>query len=242
MISRPKARNQFLFLVHKAKQDSSSRAKQLSLTLWWTLTKKISGTQYPHKHIFYSSCHVTRRVLGGATKVEPGTIRVGGERLLVITRALIGTTVTQRATRCHYRWYMFLFHWIIWSSIHLSCPRFVNSHSGLHLTVLVITNALIAITLTQRAISCRHRWYLCFPHGMIHSLIELICPLFVNCHPALPLTQRMSCKLLQYLVGLLLIRQIPLCLSLNWSRTTIQQISFHYIIKDTLTWTLVYCM
>ena len=153
MISRPKAHNQFLFLVHKSKQDSISPAKNLALTLWWQLTNKISGTQYHQKIIFYLSCHVPRRVLGGATKVEPGTIRVGGEQLLVLTGALIATTVTQRALRCHYRWYMFLFHWIIWSSIHLSCPRFVNSHQGLHLTVLVITNALIAITLTQRAMT-----------------------------------------------------------------------------------------
>ena len=158
MISRPKACNQFLFLVHKAKHDSSSCAKKLSLTLWWPLKNQISGTQYHHKRILYSSCHVSRRVLGGTIKVEPGTIRVGGERLLVTTGALIATTVTQRATICHYCWYLFLFHWIICSSIHLSCPRFVNSHPGLHLTVLVITNALIAITLTQRAMSCSHQW------------------------------------------------------------------------------------
>ena len=149
MISRPKARNQLLFLVHNSKQDCSSRAKKLALTVWWQLTNKISGTEYHHKLIFYSSCHVPRRVLGGATKVEPGTIRVGGKRLLPITGALIATTVTQRASICHYRWYLFLFHWIIQSSIHLSCPWFVISHPGLHITVLMITNALIAITLTQ---------------------------------------------------------------------------------------------
>ena len=148
MISRPKARDPFLLLVLKSKQDCSSRAKNLALTLWWQLTNKISGTQYHQKIIFYSSCHVPRRVLGGATKVEPGTISVGGERILAITRALIATTVTQRASRCHYRWYMFLFHWIIQSSIHLSCPRFVNSHPGLHITVHVIKNALTSITLT----------------------------------------------------------------------------------------------
>ena len=153
MISRPKARNQFLFLIHKSKQDFSIRAKKLALTLWWKLTNKILGTEYHHKLIFYLSCHVPRRVFGGATKVEPGTIRVGGERLLKITRALIATTVTQRALRCHYRWYLFLFHWIIRSSIHLSCPRFVNSHPGLHITALMIMNALIAITLTQRAMT-----------------------------------------------------------------------------------------
>ena len=209
MILRPKACNQFLFLVHKAKHDSISRAKNLALTLWWPLTNKISGTQYHHKLIFYSSCHVPRRVLGGATKAEHRTIRVWGEELLVITGALNSTTVTQRATRRHYRWYMFLLHWIIQSSIHLSCPRFVNSHPGLHITVPVITNALIAITVTQRASSCCHRWYVCFLHGMIHSIIQRGCPWFVNGHPALHITQHMSFKLLQYPVGLLLIRQIP---------------------------------
>ena len=153
MISRPKARNQLLFLVHKAKLDSSSRAKNLALTSWWQFTNKISGTEYHHKLIFYSSCHVPRRVLGGATKVEPGKIRVCGKRLLAITGALIATTVTQRASRFHYWWYLFLFHWIIWSSIHLSCPWFVNSHTYIHITALMMTNALIAITLTPRAIT-----------------------------------------------------------------------------------------
>ena len=147
MISRPKAHNQFLFLVHKSKQDCNSCAKKLALTLWLQLKNKISGTQYHHKIIFYLSCHVPRRVLGGATKVEPETMRVGGEQLLAITRALIATTVTQRALRYHYRWYLFLFHLIIQSSIHLRCPRFVD---------------------TQRAMSCRHRWYLSLPHGIIH--------------------------------------------------------------------------
>ena len=153
MISRPKARDQFLFLVLKSKQDCSCRAKNLALTLWWQLTNKISGTQYHHKLILYSSCHVPRRVFGGATKVELVTIRVGGEQLLAITGAFIATTVTQRALICHYRWYLFLFHWIIWSSIRLSYPRFVNSHPGLHITFLMITNALIAITLTQGAMT-----------------------------------------------------------------------------------------
>ena len=178
MVLRPKSRNQFLLLVHKAKQDSSSRARNLAHTLWWKLTNKISGTQYHHKLIFCSLCHVPRRVLVGATKVEPGTIRVGGEQLLVITGVLIAATVTQRASRYHFR--------LIRSSIHLSCPRFVNSHPGLHLTVLVITNALKAITLTQREMSCRHQWYLRFPHGIIHSLIQLRCPRFFNSHPSLP--------------------------------------------------------
>ena len=202
MISRAKACNPFLFLVLKAKQDSSSCAKNLALTFWWPLTNKITGTQYHHKLILYSPYHVPRRVLGDATKVEPGTIRVGGEQLLVVTGVLIATTVTQITLRCHYRWYLFLFHWIILSSIHLSCHQFVISHPGLHLTVLVITNASIEITLTQRAMICHHQWYLSFPHGMIHSLIQHICPWFINIHPALHLTERMSCKLLQYPVGL----------------------------------------
>ena len=171
--------------------------------------KKLTGTQYHHKLILYSSCQVPRRVLGCATKVEQGTIRVGGERLLVIAGDLIATTVTQRATSCHYRWYLFLFHWLIQSSIHISCPRFVNIHPGLHITLLVITIALIAITVTQRSMSCHHWWYLCFLHGMIQSLIKLRCPRFVNSHPALHITQRISCKLLRYPVGLHLIRQIP---------------------------------
>ena len=190
MISRPKACNQFLFLVRIDKQDSSSRAKILALTLWWPLKNKISGTQYHHKLILYSSCHVPRRVLGGDTKVEPGTIRVGGDQLLVINGALITTTVTQRSSRGHYQWYMFIFQWLIRSSIHLSCPRFFVSHPVLHIAVLMRKNALIAITLTQRSMICRHQWYLRFPHGMIHSLIQLSCPQFVNSHPALHLTQR----------------------------------------------------
>ena len=151
MILRPKARNQFLFLVHKSKQDCISRATNLALTLWWQLTNKISGTQYHHKLIFYLSCNVPRMVLGGAKKVEPGTIRVGSERLLAITGALIATTVTQRSSICHYRWYLFLFHWIIRSSIHLSCTQFFNSNPDIHITILMITIALIEMTLTQRA-------------------------------------------------------------------------------------------
>ena len=160
MILRPKARNQFLFLVHKVKHDSSSLSKHFSLTLWWPLTNKTSGTQYHHKLILYSSSHVPRRVLGGSTKVEPGTIRVGSEQLLAITVALFAMSITQRALRCHYRLYLFLFHWIIRSSIHLSCPRFVISHPGLHIAVLMRTNALIAITLNQRAMTlvyCQNR-------------------------------------------------------------------------------------
>ena len=154
--------------------------------------------------------HATlRRVLRGATKVEQGKIRVCGKQLLVITGFLITTTVTQRATSCHYRWFMFLFHWIIQSSTHLIYPRFVNSYPGLHITLLVITSAWIAITLTQRAMSFHHQWDLCFLHGMIHSLIQLSCPWFFNSHPALHITQHMSCKLLQYPAGLILIRQIP---------------------------------
>ena len=35
MILRQKARNQFLFLVHKAKHDCTCRAKKLALKFWW---------------------------------------------------------------------------------------------------------------------------------------------------------------------------------------------------------------
>ena len=64
--------------------------------------KKITGTQFHHKLILYSSCHVPR-VLVVATKMEQRIIRVGNEQLLVITGDLIATTVTQRATNFHYR-------------------------------------------------------------------------------------------------------------------------------------------
>ena len=161
----------------------------------------------PQSHIVFVIPH-SKKVLERCHKSGTGKIRVGGERLLAITGALIATTVTQRTLRCHYRWYLFLFHWIIQSSIHLICPRVINIHPGLHLAVLVITNALMEIKLTQREMSCRHRWYLRFPHGMIHSLIQLSCPRFVNSYPALHLTQRMRCNILQYPVGLLLVRQI----------------------------------
>ena len=141
--------------------------------------------------------------------MELGTIRVGNEKTLVITSALIAATVTQRATSCHYRWYLFLLHWIIKSSIHISCTRFVNIHPDLYITLLMITGALTARTVTQRSMSCHHRWYMCLLHWMIQSLIQLICHWFINSHPDLHTTQHMSCKLLQYPVGLHLIRQIP---------------------------------
>ena len=150
-----------------------------------------------------------QRVLVVSTKVEQGTLRVGDKQLFVITGALIARTVTQRTTSFHHRWYMCLFHWIIKSSIHLSCPRFVNIHPALHITLLVITGDLIARTVTQREISFHHRWYLCLLYWMIRSLIQISCPYFFNSHTALHITQRMSCKLLQYPVGLHLIRQIP---------------------------------
>ena len=208
MILIQRARNQFLFLVRKIKHDCSCRAKNLALTFWWPSTNKITGTQHHHKIILHSSWHVSR-VLGVATKVEQGTIRLGNKQLLVITGASIATTVTQIATSCHKQWYLFLFHWIIQSSIHLSCPRFVNSHSDLHITLLVITCALIATAVTQRAMSFHQWWYLCLLHWMIQSLIQLICPWFVNSHPYLHTTQRMSCNLIQYPAGLHLIYQIP---------------------------------
>ena len=208
MILRQKARNQFLFLVRKLKHDCSCRKKKLALTFWCPLTNNITGTQHNHKLILHSSCHVSR-VLVVTTKVEQEKIRVGNERLLVITGALIATTVTQRGMSFLYRWYMFLLHWIIQSSIHISCPRFVNSHTALHRTLLVITGALIARIVTQRAMIFHHRWYLFLLHWMIHSLIQLRFTTFVNSHPDLHITQRMSCKLLQYPVGFHLICQIP---------------------------------
>ena len=160
MILRQKSRNKFLFLVLKLKHDCSCCTRKLALTFLWTSTNKVTGTQFHHKLILYSSWHIPR-VLVIATKVEKGTIRVGNEQLLVITSAFIAKTVTQRATGCHYRWYIFLLHWIIQSSIYISRPRFVNSHPTLHITLTVITGALISSTVTQRAMSCHHRLYQC---------------------------------------------------------------------------------
>ena len=143
--------------------------------LFMAIHKQNKGTQHHHKLLLHSSCHV-KRVLVVATKVEQVTIRVGNEQLLVITGALISSTVNQIATSCHHWWYLFLPHWIIQSTIHLSWPRLVNSHPYLHITALVITVDLIARTVTQIVMSCHHRWYLCLLHLMIQSLIHISCP------------------------------------------------------------------
>ena len=172
------------------------------------IKKNLIGTQHHHKIILHSSCHV-QRVLVVATKVERGIIRVDNEWFLVIMCAPISRTVTKRATSCHHRWYLFLLHWIIKSLINLSCPRFVNSHQDLHRTILVITSALTERPVTQRAMICYHQWYQCLLHRMINSLIHLSCPRFVISHPALHITQHMSCKILQYPVRIHLIPQIP---------------------------------
>ena len=70
------------------------------------MTKLFNGreTEITGNNIYTDALPIfSAHELGGATKEEPGTIRVGGERLVVITRALIATAVTQRATRCHYQ-------------------------------------------------------------------------------------------------------------------------------------------
>ena len=64
--------------------------------------KKITVTQHHHKLILHSSCHV-QRVLVVATKVEQGKIRVGNEKLLMITGAPIASIFTKRAIRCHHK-------------------------------------------------------------------------------------------------------------------------------------------
>ena len=66
----------------------------------------------------------------------------------------------------------------------------------------------ISMIVTQIEMSWHHWWYLCLHHWMIQSLIHLSCTRFVKIHPALQRTQITSRKLLQYLVGLHLIRQI----------------------------------
>ena len=151
---------------------------------FWPSTKKITCTQHHHKIILHSSWHV-QRVLVVSTEVEQGRIS------------------------CYHQLYLCLLHLMIQSLICLRCPGFVNSHPDLHRTLLVIAGGLIARTVTQRAMGCHHQWYLCLLHWLIQSLIQLSCPRFVNSHPALHITQRISCKLLKYPVGLHLIRQIP---------------------------------
>ena len=60
----------------------------------------------------------------------------------------------------------------------------------------------------QIALSCNCWWYLWLIHWTIQSLISIIYPRFVNSNPALHRTQRQIRKLIKYLVGLHLIRQI----------------------------------
>ena len=152
-------------------------------------------TTPPQTHIAF----IVPRPKGIGSRHKSGTGKNQGRQrtTLVITGALTVGALAQRATSCNHRWYLFLLHWIIQSSIHLSCPRFINSHPDLHRTLLVITGALITRTVTQRAMIFHHRWYLCLLNWMIRSLIHPSCPWFVNSHPALNITQRMSCKLHQ---------------------------------------------
>ena len=172
IILRQKYRNQFYYWYWNL-STTALVGKKLALTFWWPSTNKITITQNHYKLILYSSWHV-QRVLVVATKVEQRKIRVGNERLLVKTVALIARTFTQRETSCHHWWYLCLLHWIIQSSIHLSCPRFVNSNTDLHRTLLVITVSLIERTVNQRAMGCHHCWYLCLLHWTIQSLIHCL--------------------------------------------------------------------
>ena len=140
--------------------------------------------------------------------MEQRKIRVGNEQILVITVTLILRTVTQRETISYRCWYLYLLHWIVKSSIHLSCPQFFNIRPDLCIILLVITSALISRTVTQREISCHHWWYLCLLHWMVWSLIHLRCPRLVNSNPSLHRTLSQSFKLLKYMVGIHLICQI----------------------------------
>ena len=127
----------------------------------------------------------------------------------MITGALIPRTVTKIEMSCHHRWYLCLIHLIIQTSIHLSCTWFINSSPALHRTLLMVTGALIASIVTKILMVCHHRWYLCLLHLIIQTSIHLSCPWLFNIHPALHRTQLHSFKVIQYLVGLHLIRQIP---------------------------------
>ena len=156
IILQQKARNLFYSWYWNSNTTAVVAKKMMNLNFWWPSTNKITGTQHHHKLIFNSLCHI-QWVLVVATKLWQGTIRVGNEWLLVITGALIARTVTQRATSCNQRWYLWLFHWIIQSWIHLICPRFFNIHPDLHRTIPVISDALIARKFNQRAMSCHNR-------------------------------------------------------------------------------------
>ena len=48
---------------------------------------------------------------------------------------------------------------------------------------------------TPRAKSFHHCWYMWLLHWMIQSITQLSCPLFVNSHPYLHITQWISCKI-----------------------------------------------
>ena len=124
------------------RNDCRSRSIKMSLPV---IRHRIS----PQTHILFVMPR-SKKGLGICHKSGTGNNKSRRRTPPLITGALIATTVTQRALRYHYRWYLFLFHWIIWSSIHLSCPQFVNSHPGIHIAVLMTTNALISNTLTQR--------------------------------------------------------------------------------------------
>ena len=75
------------------------------------------------------------------------------------------------------------------------------SHSSCHVqrvlvvATLVITGALIARTVTQRAMGFRQWWYLFLLHLIIQSLIHIRFRWFFNRHPDLHRTQRQSHKI-----------------------------------------------
>ena len=104
MILRQKAGYQFLFLVQKAKHDSSSRAKKIGSHLMMAIDKPNNRhTISPQTHIVFIM-PLPNKGLGRCHKSGTRNNR-GGRRTTPRDKwdALIATTVTQRGTRCHYR-------------------------------------------------------------------------------------------------------------------------------------------
>ena len=124
----------------------------------------------------------------------------------------------------------------------------------LTVNTLVITGALTTRTVTQRAMSCHHWWYLCILHLMIQTLIHLICHMLFNIHQDIHRTKLQSHKLLRYLVGLHLIHQLPChhrpprtevaifmntwCMCLSWHQNNDNSMPLCYfsVITSCVTW------
>ena len=100
--------------------------------------------------------------------------------LPAVTGDLIAKTVTQIVMIFHHRWYLFLLNLMIWSLIHLSCSRFVNSHLYLHITQRRSRKLLQYLFRLQlvRQIPCHHR-----PPRMEVAIFMDAWLMFLSWHP-----------------------------------------------------------